>query len=190
MPPKPAKPKKQGKKAPGLDLKTGLYRLTGVDLATIDGIQSHTALKVLSETGTGMGRWQSAKQICSWLGLTPGCKISGGKRPGGKTKRTANRAAAALRMAVQSLSNSQSASGAFYRKKRHHLGAAKATTATAHKLARIIYAMPGKGTAYEGLGEHAYGEQYQQRVRRNLRHKAKKMGLILVYAETGEAVTD
>ncbi|MDD5125389.1 MAG: transposase [Methylovulum sp.] len=147
-------------------------------------------MKVLSETGTDMGRWQSANQFCSWLGLAPGCKISGGKRLGGKTKRTANRAAAALRMAAESLSNSHSALGAFYRKKRYHLGGAKAITATAHKLARIIYAMLTQGTAYEGPGENAYEEQYQQRVRKNLRQKAKKMGLVLVYADTGEAVMD
>lgn len=190
VPPKPAKPQKKSKKAPGFELRTELYRLTGVDLTTIDGIQSHTALKILSETGTDMGRWQSAKHFCSWLGLAPGCKISGGKRLGGKTKRTANRAAAALRMAAQSLSNSQSALGAFYRKKRYHLGAAKAITATAHKLARILYAMLSQGTAYEDPGENAYEQQYQQRARKNLRQKAKKMGLVLVYADTGEAVMD
>ena len=107
----------------------------------------------------------------------------------GKTKRTANRAAAALRISAQSLSNSKSALGAFYRKKRYHLGAAKAITATAHKLARIIYSLLTQGTTYEDPGENAYEEKYQQRIRQNLKQKAKKLSCILVSVETGEEIT-
>ena len=158
-------------------------------MTSIDGINSHTALKVLSETGVDMSRWGNSKQFCSWLGLSPGSKISGGKNMSGKTKRTANRAAAALRISAQSLSNSKSALGAFYRKKRYHLGAAKAITATAHKLARIIYSLLTQGTTYEDPGENAYEEKYQQRIRQNLKQKAKKLGCILVSVETGEEIT-
>lgn len=175
--------------APKFDLRTELYRLTGVDLTCIDGINSYTVLKVLSETGTDMTQWKSSRHFCSWLTLAPGCKISGGKKLSSKTRKSANRAAAALRMAAQSLSHSKSALGAFYRRKRYHLGAAKAITAAAHKLARIIYSMLTKGTNYVDPGEDAYEEKYQQRVRKNLKRKAQKMGMTLVYTETGEVVS-
>ena len=106
-----------------------------------------------------------------------------------KTKRTANRAAAALRVAAQSLARSKSALGAYYRKKCYHLGAPKAITATAHKLARIIYALLSQGGAYEDPGENAYEEKYQARVKKNLVRKARQLGYELVAVDTGEALS-
>jgi len=91
-------------------------------------------LKVLSETGTDMSRWKSAKHFSSWLGLSPGTNVSGGKILSKKTKRTANRASSALRMSAFALSNSKSAIGAHYRRMRSRHGSPKAITATAHKL--------------------------------------------------------
>jgi hypothetical protein len=143
-------------------------------------------LKVISEIGTDMSRWSTAKRFCSWLELAPGSKISGGKMISAKTKRTANRAAAALRVAAQSLARSKSALGTYYRKKCYHLGAPKAITATAHKLARIIYALLSQGGVYEDLGETAYEAKYQARVKQNLVRKAKRLGYSLVAIETGE----
>ena len=90
--------------------------MCGVDLTRIDGIEVTTAMKVLSEVGTDMSRFKSAKQFASWLGLSPGTKISGGKVLSGASKRTANPAAQALRMAAVSLKSSQSALGAYYRR--------------------------------------------------------------------------
>ena len=94
-----------------------------------------------------------------------------------------------LRLSAQSLSHSKSALGAFYRKKRYHLGAAKAITATAHKLARILYSLLCNGTSYEDPGENAYEVKYQQRILHNLKQKAKKMGCVLISIETGEEIT-
>jgi transposase len=174
---------------PDFGLQRELYCLTGVDLTKVDGIGAYTALRVLSETGTDMTRWGNAKQFCAWLGLAPGSKISGGKVLSAKTKPTANRAAAALRMAAQSLSNSKSALGAFYRRKRYHLGAPKAITATAHKLARILYALLSQGGTYEDPGEEAYEAKYQERVKQNLIRKARRLGYDLVAIETGEVAS-
>ena len=173
---------------PDFNLRGELYRLTGVDLTTIDGIGAYTALKVISETGTDMTRWGNAKRFCSWLGLAPGSKISGGKVISAKTKPTANRAAAALRLAAQSVSRSRSALGAYYRKKRYHLGAPKAITATAHKLARILYALLSQGGTYEDLGETAYEAKYQARVKDNLMRKARRLGYDLIPIGMGENV--
>src|SRR4030095_7716833 len=91
--------------------------------------------------GLDLTRWNNSKQFASRLGLCPGNKVSGGKRLGGKSKRTANYAASTLRMAASTLHRSDSALGPFFRRLKSRIGAPKATTATAHKLAILIYNM-------------------------------------------------
>ena len=147
--------------------------MTGVDLTQIDGIDELTALKVISEIGLDMTRWPTGKHFASWLGLCPGNKVSGGKRSRMRSKPTANRAASALRLAAQGLVNSHSALGAYYRRMRARLGAPKAITATAHKLARLVYSMVRYGTAYVDAGQQAYEQQYRDRVLTNLQRKAR-----------------
>jgi transposase len=95
------------------NLQNELNRVSGVDLTKIDGIDFITALKVISEIGLDMDRWKSEKHFASWLGLSPGNKVSGGKRLSGKTKPVVNRAAMALRMAASSLYKSSCALGAY-----------------------------------------------------------------------------
>ena len=92
--------------APRFDVWTHLYRMTGVDLTRIDGVDAYTALKVVSEIGTDMTKWPSAKHFASWLGLSPNNRITGGKVISSKTKPSANRAAAALRLAANALHRS------------------------------------------------------------------------------------
>lgn len=168
---------------PAFDVWTYLYQITGVDLTRIEGLDVLTALKVLSEIGLDMTCWPTAKHFASWLGLCPGNKISGGKRYRSRTKPTANRAAAALRMAAQTLSHSHSALGAYYRRLRARLGAPGAITATAHKLARLVYSMLRHGTPYVDAGQPAYEQQYRDRVIRNLKRNAQAFGLTLVPME-------
>jgi transposase len=120
------------------EVQTYLEAMTGVDLTQIDGIDSLTALKVLSEIGLDMTRWPTSKPLASWLGLCPGNKVSGGKRYRIRSKPSANRAATALRLAAQGVANNHSALGAYERRIRARLGAPKAMTATAHKLARLV----------------------------------------------------
>ena len=177
--PAPAKHRYKRGNALAFDVRTQLYRITGVDLTRIDGIDETTALKFLAETGTDMSRWKTEKHFASWLGLSPGNKISGGKVLNSKTKPSANRAAAALRMAAFTLSNSKSALGAFYRRQRTRLGAPKAITATAHKLARLIYSMLKHGTEYVDRGQEYYEQQYRERVINNLRRRAAQFGFEL-----------
>ena len=175
--------KRKSASAPDFDARTHLYRLTGVDLTAIEGIEENTALKVVSEIGIDMSRWPTVKQFCSWLGLSPGNKISGGKVLSSKTKRIPNRAASALRMAALTLVNSKSALGAFYRRMRSRLGAPKAITATAHKLARLIYSMLKNGTEYVDRGQEYYEEKYRDRVVKNMKKRAEEMGYRLVKAD-------
>lgn len=110
----------------------------------------------------------------------PGTKKSGGKLLNGKTQPSANRAAKALRLAASALHNSHSALGAYFRRQKARLGAAKATTATAHKLARLIYSMLKHGTDYVDVGQDYYEQHYRQRVLKNLHRKAQALGYQLV----------
>src|SRR6516162_9509172 len=100
------------------DVQAYLEAMTGVDLTQINGIDSLTALKVISEIGLDMTRWPTSKHFAAWLGLCPGNKITGGKRYRIRSKPSANRAATALRLAAQGVANSHSALGAYYRRMR------------------------------------------------------------------------
>jgi transposase len=157
-----------------------LYRVTGVDLTAVDGLQAHTVMKVFSEIGLDMSRWPSAKHFGSWLGLAPNNRVSGGKVLSRRTKPSANRAATALRVAAQALHHSKSALGAFLRRKAAHLGMPKAITATAYKLARIIYSMLTHGSDFVDPGQDAYERAYAARVVRNISRRAHDLGYSLV----------
>ncbi|WP_200227256.1 hypothetical protein [Rubrivivax gelatinosus] len=98
----------------------------------------------------------------------------------GKTRPTANRAAQALRLAAAALRTSQSALGAYYRRLCARMDKAKAVTAAAHKLARLIYSLLSKGQEYTDQGQAYYEERYRQRVLHNLQRKAQRLGMSLV----------
>ena len=166
--------------APSFDIRTHLYRMTGVDLTRIDGVDGFTALKVISEIGADMTKWPSAKHFASWLGLSPDHRITGGRVMSSKTKPNANRAAAALRLAANALHRSDSALGAFLRRKKAQMGAPKAITATAHKLVRLIYSMLRYGQEYVDAGAEYYESQYQQRALHAAKRRAAKLGYQLV----------
>lgn len=157
-----------------------LQQMSGVDLSSIDGIDTTTALKIIAEIGIDMSRWKTVKHFVSWLGLCPGTKVSGGKVLSSATKPVANKAAAALRMAAFALFNSKSALGAYLRRQRARLGAPKAITATAHKLARLVYIMLKHGSEYVDAGQEYYEERYRSRVVQNLKRKAHELGFELV----------
>lgn len=182
----PAKDKKRGgrsRNAPQFDLRQQLFGMCGVDLTRIDGINVTTALAVVSETGADMSRFASVRHFASWLGLCPGTRITGGKVMSAKTKRCANRAAQALRMAASSLRTSQSALGAYFRRMCARMDKPKAIAAAAHKLARLIYTMLTKGEEYTDQGQEYYEERYRQRVLHHLSQRAEKMGMKLVAAQ-------
>jgi transposase len=139
-----------------------------------------TVLTLLSELGLDPSRFPSAKHFASWLGLCPGSRITGGKRKSSKPRPVVNRVANALRMAAQTLVRSQSALGAFYRRMKARMGAPKAITATAHKLARIFYHFWKSGGSYRDPGIGAYERQQQERAVKNLQKKALALGFDLI----------
>ena len=157
--------------------------MCGVDLTRIDGIDVTTALAVIAEIGVDMSRFPTIKHFTSWLGLCPGTKITGGKVMSGKTKRCANRAAQALRLAASALRSSKSALGAYFRRLCSRMDKPKAVTAAAHKLARLIYTMLTKGEEYTDQGQDYYEERYRERVLRALSQRAAKLGMKMVATE-------
>jgi transposase len=162
-----------------------LHRMTGIDLTAIEGIDEPTALTLISEIGLDMGRWPTVKHFTSWLGLCPHHQVSGGKVLSRSTKPCANRGATALRLAASCLHRSQSALGAFFRRMKARLGTPKAITATAHKLARLIYAMLKHGTASVRQNMAADEQQYRDRIVQNLTRRAKALGYTLVQRPEG-----
>ena len=157
----PARHRTKQPNAPSFDVRESLYTVLGVDLTQIHGMGPYLALKVVSECGTDMSQWPSAKHFTSWLCLAPGNKISGGKVLSSKTRRSSNRATALLRMAAVNAGKTQSALGAFYRRLAARVGKAKAVTATARKLAVLFYNTLRYGQEYVDPVEAYYKERYR-----------------------------
>lgn len=163
----------------GTDLRAELHRWAGVDLTAIEGFGVLTAEVILAEIGTDMSRWPSEKHFTSWLGLCPDNRISGGQVLSSHTRQVINPVSDALRRAAVTLQNSKTALGAFYRRMRGRLGAASAITATAHKLARLVYRLLKHGELYVQQGLDDYERKYRERVLRNLKKTAATFGLEL-----------
>jgi len=162
------------------DLRSELYRVTGVDLTAIDGINVLTAQTVYAEVGDNMDRFATEAQFVSFLNLSPNNKISGGKIIGRDQRKARNRAGQALRFASLSLLHSDTYLGAQYRRLRTKLGALKAITAMAHRLARLVYRMLKYGQAYVDKGTEYYEERFRQQQIHLLRKRAAKLGLQVV----------
>jgi transposase len=190
VPPQPseAEPKrkktKPAKNAPRFELHSELQRITGVDLTRIDGIDVMVAQTLISEVGLDMSRWKTEAHFSSWLGLCPDNRSSGDKVLARGTRRVVNRAATALRMAAVTLMRSRTYLGAQYRRLRTKLGAPKAITAMAHRLARLVYRMLKYGQQYVDKGAEYYEHRYRRQQIEFLRKKAGKLGLKITLAQT------
>jgi len=173
---------------PRFDVRDPLFRLSGVDLTQIDGIGPFTALQLIAEIGTDMTRWPTYKHFTSWLTLAPKNKISGARLISSRTQPSANKAAGLLRMSAMVLGRTSTALGAYYRRIAYRIGKPKAITATARKLAILVYRVLKGEIDYADPGASAYDEQHRERTLRNVRSRAKRLGFGLVDLETGELV--
>lgn len=181
-PPRVKQTKPKGNE-PDFDLRSHLYRVFGTDLTQIDGISVLTAQALFAEIGPDLSKFPSASHFCSWLGLCPNNKVSGGRILSSKTKPGSNRAAQALRLAARPLWRSQSYLGSYYRRMRARHGTPKAITATAHKLARIVFYLLKTGQTYD---ESVLADQeniHKQRLVQRLKYQAKSMGFQLIPCE-------
>lgn len=191
LPPLPPKKRRRGRKPhdPGFDVRTALYYATGVDLTAIEGIDEMHALTLVSELGTDFSKWPTVQQFTSWLGLCPNWHKTGGKVKSSATRKSKGRAARTLQLAAWSLMRSQSYLGAYLRRQRSRLGAPKAITAAAHKLARIVYHLMRYGVAYVKQAEEAYAEQVRERLENQLRRRARELGFELTRRESSASAT-
>jgi transposase len=174
----PLRPKarKLKPREPSYDARGLVHRACGVDLTAIEGIDQTTAVVLLGEIGPDLSRFPTPKKFCAWLGLCPQPRESGKTRRGSRVRPGINRAAQALRLAARGLHHSQSALGAFYRRMRARLGAPKAIVATAHKLARLVYALLTQGEAYVAQAMDDYERAYASRRLSGLERQAAAMG--------------
>jgi len=166
------------------DVRTAMYQLAGTDLTQIHGIGPFLALRLVAECGTDLTRWKTAKHFTSWLTLSPGCKISGGKVLSAHTRKTSNRLTVALRLAAVTVGRTNTALGAFYRRLAARIGNAKAVTATARKIAILFYNAMRFGIDYKDPGADHYEQQYRDRVIKQLHRRAAQFGLILQQQST------
>ena len=162
---------------PDFDLRGELYRIVGVDLTDIPGINAVTAHTIISEIGTDVSRFRNASAFASWLGLCPEKQVSGGKVLYSKTRPVKNRVANALRMGAHSLHHANNYLGEFFRRMRRKLGAAEAVTAAAHKLARILYHVLRTKESYNESAFLRHDQEMIKRVEDRLRKQAAKLGI-------------
>ena len=135
--------------------------------------------------GADLSAFPSEKQFTSWLGLVPTNEQSGGKILKRRTRKVVNRAAMALRNAASTLVRSQSYLGAQYRRLRARLGAPKAITAMARKLACLFYRLLKHGQQYVDKGMEYYEARYREQQIRSLLKRAQKLGFQLVTTKAG-----
>ncbi|MCP4408046.1 MAG: IS110 family transposase [Gammaproteobacteria bacterium] len=170
---------------PQFNLPLFAKKLLGVDMTEVDGINIRTAMVWISEIGWDVSSWETSSYFSSWLTMCPGNHKSGGVQHSGKTRRSSNRLAQALRNAANTLHKNQGPLGTYLRKMKAQLGKAKGITATAHKLARILYAMVKNGTPYNPELVRNQNRKQQKRSIKYLEKRALAAGFHLVPMETG-----
>src|SRR5688572_23215741 len=188
----PLKPKARPKRranSPGFDVRAASYYVVGLDLTEIEGVSELTALTVISEIGPGVSRFATVQKFCSWLGLCPNWQKTGGRVKSSRTRRGVDRAAQALRLAAQRLHHSRGALGGFLRRMKGRLGAQAAVTATAHKLARIVYLALKHGMTYVRQSQEEYEAQMKDKQIKALRRKARQLGLEVIEKASGGGPT-
>lgn len=180
--PKPRRVEHLRKNVLPFDARSLFFEIFGQDLTQIDGISTGTISTLLAEVGTNVDKFPTDKNFSSWLRVCPGKNTTGGKNKSGRNRSTTNRLTTALRVAAQSLSRSRSALGAFYRRKKAHLGVEKAINATAHKLARMIYLTIKNQRPYVDPGPDAYTRHHHEKLLKAMQKRAKLLGYHLVKA--------
>ncbi len=176
----PKKSRKRRPKEATVDYGSRLHALVGVDLTALPGLSDYSVATLVSEIGTDMTRWETASHFTSWLRVVPRTDITGGKAKSRRTLPRGNRASQILRMAALNAGRTRTAIGAFYRNFARRKGKAEAVVATAHKLARIIYAMIRNKTEFEDIGVSGWEQQRRERTLRNLKRRVKVLGFRLV----------
>ena len=173
------KPNSRIKNEPAGNVRQALFRVVGVDLTAVDGLNAASVQTILAEIGTDMSAWPTVKHFASWLSLAPHNDISGGTVLRSRTLKSSNRARQAFRQAAESVARSDNAFGAFYRRKRAQYGPKVAIVATAHKIARVVYFMLKHHVPYEAVKAEEYETQHREREVNRLKRQAAHLGFSL-----------
>lgn len=176
---KKRKRKAQGN-APKQDFLPELTRICGSDLSQVGGLNMLSILILISELGTDMSKWRSEKAFCSWLGLAPGNKISGGRVLSSRTPFVINRVSTLLRTLAINIGRTDTWLGSHHRRMRARLGPAGAASATARKLACVIYHLLQTRQPYVNIDRLLYEEKIRRCRLAKLRKQAEELGLQLV----------
>ena len=175
-PPPPASPKSRRKNQLHFNARGELFRVCGVDLVAVEGLDTLTVQTIFTELGTDVSKWPTVKHFASWLGLAPNNQVTGGRVKSRKTRKSTNPVTVALRLAAQTLARSQSYLGHYYRRMRAKQGPQKAITSTAHKLARIIYFMLLRKTPYMPPDVEQVEQARRQKAVARLKKQARRLG--------------
>jgi transposase len=192
LPPLQPRPRNGGRKPnqPRFDVRSALYYVVGIDLTEIEGIGEQTALTIISEIGPEVSRFATVKHFCSWLGLCPQLQKTGGQVRSSRTRPGVNRAAVAFRLAANSLYASKGALGTFLRRQKARLGAPQAVTATAHKLARIVYLALKHGLTYVRQSQEEYEVRLREQQIKAVKRKARQLGLEVIDKQASAAAAE
>jgi transposase len=163
------------------DMRGELYGIWGVDVTAVPAIQALTGYTLLAEVGINWSaKFRSVEAFASWACFCPHNKKSGGKILSAKTRKSSNRVNRALRLAAQSLERDKSYLGDYYRKMCARLGRPGGITATAHKLARILYHMITTKQAYDPSIFVDQEQRQRKRMEGKLKRRAHELGYTLV----------
>jgi len=154
------------------------FQYLGVDLFAIEGVKQQTIMSFLSEVGMDIVRFKTAKNFVSWLRLAPNNKISGGKTLSSRTPKGKNKMAIALRNAANTIGlMKKGVLKRFFDRIAYKKGRAAAVTATARKLAVIIWNMVIKQQQFQPIDETSYNERIRKNVIDNINNKMRRMNL-------------
>jgi transposase len=162
------------------DIQSTIWKSIGVNLMAIPGMNTRVAMTIISEIGPSVSDFRSAKHFVSWIGLAPNNKVSGGKKLSGRTVSTSNKIKEVIRTAVQGLERTESSLGRFLKRMKGRVGAPKAVTAVARKIAVLVYNIMSHKTVYDPEYGAEFEQQYKYKYEQRLKKQAKNLGFILV----------
>ena len=157
-----------------------LWEVAGVDLTAITGVGLETALLIVSELGADVSAFPTEKHFCSWLALAPNSQISGGNVLRKRRPRKANRLGQAFRQCAITVRRSETWLGAKHRRRLARMEKARAIKATAHEIARLVYAMLRDGTEYVERSIADFEKAHQDRKIAHIRRQAHDIGYVLI----------
>jgi transposase len=174
------KKKKKNKNAPKMALQSMSTTLAaGINLYEIEGVSDATVLTLLSETSFDLSMFPTAKHFCSWLALAPNNKITGGRLLSSHVSHHNNRLAGALRQAANAIGNMKEGKlNQFFKRIGYRYGRTAAITATARKLAVIIWTMLTKKEAYKYEETAVYTERLRRLQLKNIQKKIKALHIL------------